>query len=192
MALPDLLKALRAQAAERRDEELTAAARLAERIRDESRLALERRRGDFVARLCGDEEETAQRASARARAEAAAAELAARDRLLTRVRAALEARMEKAGTDTAYLGSLARELSEGLVRLPEGRVLVRAHPELLEGIASALGGEDRFAVEASPGLGVGFTATVPSEGVELDGTLLTRLEHAWPRLAVGVLRDAAT
>ncbi len=192
MALPDLLRALRAQAAERRDEELSAAVRLAECVRSESRSALERRRGDFVARLRQEEEEIAHREVSRSRAEAAAAQLAARDRLLNRVRAALDVRIGKAGTDAAYLGSLARELSEGLRRLPEGRVLVRARPELLDAIASALAGNDRVDLEASPDLGAGFTASVPTEGVELDGTLVTRLEHAWPLLAVGVLRDAAT
>ena len=192
MALPDLLRALRAQAAERRDEELAAAARLAARIDEESRLVLERRRGDFVARLRRDEEESAQRTLSRARAEAAAAELSARDRLLTRVRTALEARIVNAGTDAAYRESLAREVSGGLMRLPEGPVLVRARPELMEPIASAIARDDRIVLEAAPDLGVGFTAAVLAEGVELDGTLATRLEHAWPRLAVAVLRDAAT
>ena len=192
MALPDLLRALRERATERRDEELSAAARLTERVRSESRSALERRRGDFVARLRREEEETARRALSRARAEATAAQLAARDRLLTRVRAALDARIEEAGTDADYLGSLPRELSEGLARLPKGRVVVRARAELLKSIASALGGDDRVDLDASPDLGAGFTASVPTEGVELDGTLVTRLEHAWPRLAVTVLRDATT
>jgi vacuolar-type H+-ATPase subunit E/Vma4 len=108
------------------------------------------------------------------------------------VRAALEARIGKAATDATYLGALAREVSEGLARLPDGPVVVRARPELLKPIERVLGRDDRVALEASPGLGVGFTATVAAEGVELDGTLVTRLEHAWPRLAVAVLRDAST
>ena len=190
MALPDLLRALREQAAEKCEQELAAAARVAERIRAESHTALGRRRAEFVARARRDEEEGAHRALSHARAEAAAAELAARDRLLTRVRGALQERIAGAVTDDAFITSLSADLAGGLARLPEGRVVVRTRPELVEAITRAIGHRNDVNVCATADVGVGFLAGVEHLGVEVDGTLGVRLEHAWPRLAVEVLREA--
>jgi vacuolar-type H+-ATPase subunit E/Vma4 len=192
MALPDLLRALREQAAERREQERSDAERIATRVREESRSALERRRADLLARTRREEEETAHRALSRARTESAVVELAARDRLLQRVRVALEERIAGAVRHEAYRSSLEADLSLGLARLPAGPVVVLTRPDLVEPVREALGAREGVEVRASDGVGVGFSASVEKEGVEVDGTLSARLEHAWPRLAVAVLRDAAS
>jgi len=190
MALPDLLRALRAQAAERRAQELADAERTAARIRAESRVALERRRADHLARTRRDEEEGAHRALSRARAEAAAAELAARDRLLARVRSALADSIAAAPRHQAYRESLRGDVALGLGRLPPGPVVVRTRPELADVVRGAVEGRADVEVHVSEDAGVGFSARAGS--VEADGTLLARLEQAWPRLAVEVLREAAS
>ncbi len=191
MALPDLLRALREQAAEKCEQEIGAAARAAEGIRAESRTALERRRAEFLGGARRHEEQGAHRAVSHARAEAAAAELAARDRLLTRVKGALEERIDGAATDEAFVTSLSVDIARGLARLPEGRVVLRTRPELVEAVTVAVGDRRGVDVRATAEVGVGFLAAVEDAGVEVDGTLRARLEHAWPRLAVEVLREAA-
>jgi hypothetical protein len=46
-------------------------------------------------------------------------------------------------------------------------------------------------VEAVPDMGVGYTASSIESGVEVDGTLETKLAHRWPRLAVSILGEVA-
>lgn len=191
MALADLLKSLRAQAAERRAAELAAAGAEVARIGAESSSALERRRREFVSAARRQEEEIAQRARARAEVEGAEGALMARDRLLGRVRSALERRIAGAGSDPAYLDILPHELRAGLERLPRGPIVVRAAPGTVEHLDEVLGERDGVRVEATPGMGAGFTATAPDEGVALDATLELQLEQAWPRLAVAVLSELA-
>ena len=71
-------------------------------------------------------------------------------------------------------------------------MVVRTRPELVEAVTGALGAGGEVDVRASEELGLGFTARVENQGVEVDGTLECRLQHAWPRLAVAVLREATT
>jgi vacuolar-type H+-ATPase subunit E/Vma4 len=190
MALPDLLRVLRAQAAERRGQEIADAERIAGGVRAESRAALDRRRSDHLASARREEEEGAHRELSRARAEAAAADLAARDRLLARVRNALGERIATASQREAYRDSLTAELALGLGRLPPGPVAVRTRPDLADLVRAAVGGLGKVEVHVSEDAGVGFLATAGT--VEVDGTLSARLEQVWPRLAIEVLREAAS
>lgn len=188
MALPDLLEALREQAAERRAEELAAADAEAARIRAESRAALERRRLEYVDRMRRDEEEAARRAVSRAETEARASVLAARGRLLRRVADVVEARADAAVGDPDYLVALPDEVRRGLERLPSGALVVRTPAALVGIVRDAVGEREHVVVEAAE-VGTGFVAAAQSGGVEVDGTLRTRLEHTWRRLAVSVLAD---
>jgi len=188
MALPELLDALRQQASERRAEELARADAEAERIRAESRASLGRRMSEHVERARRAEEDAARLAVSRAQKEAARSLLTARDRLLARVRDALEARAAGAVGDPDYLVLLADEVRSGLERLPPGAVVVRARPELLGIARDAVRDRAGVVVEAAD-LDTGFTASAPVAGVEVDGTLRTRLAHAWSALAVAVLGE---
>jgi vacuolar-type H+-ATPase subunit E/Vma4 len=200
MALPELLQSLRTQAAERRAEELARAEAEAARILAESRASSERRRLEWVERTRRDEGEAARRALARAEKEAAESVLAARDRLLARVAHALKARASLPLRDPNYLRALPGEVRGALERLPAGPVVVRASPELLETVREAVGEvvSDALTGAATRGhdvvvepadFGTGFVATAPEVGVEIDGTLGTRIAHAWPRLAVAILQE---
>jgi vacuolar-type H+-ATPase subunit E/Vma4 len=189
MALPELLDALRRQAAEHRAEELAEADAEAERIAAEARASLERRRSDAIERARREEGEAARRAVSRAEKEAAESVLTARDRLLGRVAAALAERAARAVGDPDYLVALPGEIRAGLERLPPGPVVVRVRPELVGIVRDAVQGRHDVTVEPVEAIDVGFTATVPESGVEVDGTLPTRLAHAWPSVAVSVLRE---
>jgi vacuolar-type H+-ATPase subunit E/Vma4 len=188
MALPDLLEALRTQAAEQRAEELGRADAEAARIGAESRAALERRRLEHVERTRREEEEAARRTVSHAEKEARASVLAARRRLLARVAEALEARAEATVGDPDYLLALPDEVLRGLERLPPGALVVRTPAALVDIVRDAVRGREDVAVEAAD-VGTGFVASVPAAGVEVDGTLRTRLVHGWPPLAVSVLAE---
>jgi vacuolar-type H+-ATPase subunit E/Vma4 len=188
MALPDLLEALRTQAAQQRAEELGRADAEAARIGAESRASLERRRLEHVERTRREEEEAARRTVSHAEKEARASVLAARSRLLARVAEVLEARAEAAVEDPDYLLALPDEVRRGLERLPAGALVVRTPAALVDVVRDAVRGREDVAVEAAD-VGAGFVASVPAAGVEVDGTLRTRLVHGWPPLAVSVLAE---
>ena len=190
MALPDLLEALRQQAAEQRADVLGRAEAEARRIDAESRAALERRRTEYVERVRREEEEAARRARARAEGEAARSVLTARDRLLGRVAAALAERVERAVGDPDYLVLLPDHLRDGLERLPAGPVVVRVRPELVGIVRDAVRGRSDVVVEPAPELGAGFSAWAAESGAEVDGTLEAMLALSWSHVAVSVLREA--
>jgi vacuolar-type H+-ATPase subunit E/Vma4 len=187
VALAELIGALRTQAAERRAEELARADAEADRIRAESRAVAERKKAWHVEHAVREAQEAARRSLSAARAEATTSILVARDRLLGRVRAALEARMLAAVDDPDYRAGVANQLAGALERLPVGRVVVHARPEL-----AGLTRNARVDFEEDPAMGIGFVATSPDSGVEIDATLEAELEHRWPRIAVAVLAEVGT
>jgi vacuolar-type H+-ATPase subunit E/Vma4 len=191
VALPELLEALRAEAAERRAAELARADAETARIREESRASLERRRAEHVERAARDATEAARRSLAEARSQAARSMLEARDRLLGRIRGALEERTRNMNRDPEYRAAVAEELVDALERLPPGRVVVRTRPDLADvALRVAEAGPDR-GVETAPDLGAGFVAVSPETGVEIDATLEVKLLHRWPRLAVAVMKEVS-
>lgn len=190
MALPELLEALRAQAAERRAEELARADAEAERIRAALRASVESRKAAHVERAVREATEAGRRSLAEARARSAESTLLARDRLLGRVRAALAERMGGALADPDYQVRLAAELTEALERLPRGEVIVRAGPELADVLGRVASGARGVVVETVRHRGpTGFVAVATEANIEIDATLETRLQHQWPRLAVSVLAE---
>jgi vacuolar-type H+-ATPase subunit E/Vma4 len=192
MPLPELLRALREQAANRCAAELSRADAAADRIRVESDAVLQHRRTELISRIRREGEAAAHRALSRAQVEAAQSVLAARSRFLDRVKSAVDARIARADRDPDYLGSLPGELRSSLDRLPAGPVVVRTLPSLVSPVTDAVGDFDIVTVEPARTMGTGFKASSRDEGVEVDGTLETRVEHAWPRLAVAVLAEADT
>jgi len=192
MALRELLDALRLQASEGRAEVLARADAEAARIRADAYASLEHRRREYIGRTRREEEEAARRARSRAEKEAMESVLSARERLLARVAAGVEARVDRAVADPEYVATLPDDVRAGLERLPAGPVVVRARPELIGVARDALAGRADVTFEPAPDLGAGFTALAARVGVEVDGTLATRLRHAWPRLAVSVLREVTS
>ena len=188
MALQQLLDALREQARERRDVEQAQADAQVEEIRARSRRALQRRRAELIRQAREEESAAAHRAIATAQSEATRTVLTSRAHLLQRVRHALEKRVASAQDDPSFRASLQHVLRKSLDRLSDGPVTVRARPGLESSLIEAVGGRSSVRVEPVPGMGTGFVAVSVEGGIEIDATLETELEHAWPRLAVGVMR----
>lgn len=191
MALQELLRALGEQAAERRANELSRAREAALRIREESRGARTRRREEFLSRVEEEEEEAARRAISLAQAESMRDVLTARDRLLDRVREGVVARLPAAGSDPVYLDVLPAEVRAALGRLPAEAVSVSVAPALVSHVEKAVAGMALVRVEASDDVGPGFRALSHDGGMEVDGTLGSRLDRAWRRLAVSVIAEVA-
>jgi len=192
MALPELLRALGDEAAERRAAELSHARKTVERIREESGGARARRREEFLSRVRQEEEEASRRTLSRAQSEAVRDVLAARGRMLDRVREGVLARIGRAHEDSMYLDVLPAEVLAALGRLPAGAVAVTAAPALVPHLEAAVAGIALVSVEPSDDIGPGFRALSGVEGVEVDGTLEARLSRGWPRLAVAVLAEVAS
>jgi len=188
MALPELLEALRQDAARRRAEIESASREAEARLRTESDARLRHRRADFLARAEGEATEAARRILARARVEAMREVLAARSRLLSRVRAETEARVSGADRAGDFIDSAVEDACAALDRVPRAQVVVRASPALLEPLSAALAGREQVTVVGSEDGSPGFVVE-SSAGSEVDGTLLSRLEQSWPRLAIGVLKE---
>jgi vacuolar-type H+-ATPase subunit E/Vma4 len=191
MALADLLRTLREQAAEARAAELAAARSEADRLASESEAALARRRSGFLERAHREEVEVGQRALARAQAQSAVTVLAARDRLLARVRSAVERRIADAEGDAQFLATLAADAEEVVRRLPSPEAVVRVRAGLHGAVLAAVEGLEGVSVEVWPEAGTGLRAFSLAGDVEVDATLETRLVYAWPRLAVAVLAEVA-
>jgi vacuolar-type H+-ATPase subunit E/Vma4 len=191
VALVELLEALREQAGERRAAELSRAEASAKRIRDESRVALARRREEYLTRVRLEEEEMARRSLARARSEGERNVLSARAHFLERVRAELLERVRAADADPLYLEVLPSEIEGALARLPAGHVKVVCAPALLPHVLTAVAGKPDVSCEADGSSGAGFRAVSLAEPVEVDGELSAMLDLAWPRLAVAVLEEVS-
>jgi vacuolar-type H+-ATPase subunit E/Vma4 len=189
VALPELLEALRTQAAERRAEELARADAEVERIRADSQATLAKRKGERMDRVVHDANESARRSLSEARAQSARSILEARDRLLRRVRTALDTRTRARPSHLDRHAVWANELASALERLPEGRVIVRARPELVDALTEAVGDGRGVVVEMDAGMGAGFVAVAPEAGMEIDATLDAMLRHRWPHIAVAVLAE---
>lgn len=190
MALHELLAALREDAAAQRAQVLSDAEAEASRIQRAASASAARRRAEFMSRITNEAEGASRRALSRTRAEAMQSVLTARARFLQRLRAELESRICTAVQNPEYLASIASELSAGMQRLPNGRVVVRASPGLAPAIsemipAIALGAT----VESTPELGTGFVLASEDGRMEVDATLDTRLAHVWPRLAAAALSE---
>ena len=191
MALAELLRALREEAAERRSAVLSSAESEAESIRSSARGELARRQETFLMGVQNEEEEVARRTISRARAEGARAVLDARDHLLRRVRDKVEQRIGSPDLARTHAAMLEAEIRTALERLPPGPVTVSVAPALAAVTRRAVEHEARVTVEVADELGPGFVARHDAEGVEVDGLLQSRLVYAWPRLAIAVLEEVA-
>jgi len=191
MALPELLRALREQAADRRAEELAHAQATCDRILEASRGAVALRREEYLSGVRQSEEDAARRTLSRARGEAARTVLAARAQLLERVRESVDALIRDAPADPTYLAVIPAELRDALGRLPPGPAHVEAHPSLLETVEPVVAAMEDVLVKAEPAAGLGYTVRSGDGRTEVDATLDGRLARDWPRLAVQVLRQVS-
>lgn len=168
---------------------------------------LDRARNEAAALLEGCHDELAQRlddelqrheqslrvqtalAVAEARRAGRSEVLRARDVLLGRVRAAVDAGLAVLDQDPGYRAGLAAELEEALGYLAEGPAEVCCRPSLAAPLAAAAAGLERaeLSVREDAALATGFLVRATDGHAEVDARLTTRVERMWPELALVVL-----
>lgn len=131
---------------------------------------------------------------AEARHQASEAVLAARARLLGRVRAAVELELERVAREPTYHTRLADELDGALALVPPPAV-VRCPPALEPAMSAAVralgGAPEALVIRPDPSCGAGFVLAAADGSVRVDATLSARLERAWPELSIELLRRLA-
>lgn len=195
MGLDELLARLDARAAEERAAVLAEARAEAERIRADAERECARRSDRHLSRVRETEERSASKALAEATMDARGRILDARRRVADRVRAALSRRIEGSAAESAYRRAVTEELDEAIERVG-GADAVGIVIDVSEGLAPHLGDWTQeatasgIAVTPDPELTSGFVLTADEGRVVVDGTLESRLELGWRRLAAAVLQEA--
>jgi vacuolar-type H+-ATPase subunit E/Vma4 len=121
----------------------------------------------------------------RARAEA----LAARHRLLERLLDRAAGLVPQERNSARMRQALPQLLEEALSYLSTLRPLVRCHPEVLPLLEAQLTGRDDVKLLPDETMGPGLVAAAADGTVEVDNTLLGRLQRLRPKLAVELLKE---
>ena len=183
MAIEHLLAALERDAAAERDAMLEAAREEANRVAQRAEERVARLRQDVV----GPQERELRAAAAAAVMEARRNRrgevLAARDRLLSRVRAEAERRLPEALDDARYRRVLPTHLSEALAFLGEGRAVIRCAPAIADDLRDAASGRE-VSVVPDAGARTGFTVESADGSVVVHNGLDARLARLAPQLAL--------
>ena len=186
MALDELLRTLEHEAGTRMEEvlgraraEATALREAADAARTARREATLRARELELRAAAARELEAARRAATRRVLEARAA-------ALDRVRRATEARLAGRAGDPALLPRLRDELADGLGYLGEGPVVVEASEALLPDLRRAMNGRPEVTFVA--GRTAGLVLRAADGSLVVDASLETRLDRAWPALAIELVR----
>lgn len=186
MALEDLLRTLEQEGAARAADVRRRAREEAEQVRGEAERDRERRR---TAALHPREVELragAARELEAARRAAAARRLAARARALDRIRGRAEQRLAARADDDALLPLVRRDLLRALEYAGDGAGVVMTSAALVGPVRAMLHGGRSLQVEAAP---IGGVLVRAADGAwSVDATFRSRLERAWPRLAIGLTR----
>jgi vacuolar-type H+-ATPase subunit E/Vma4 len=187
MALSDLLRTLEQEAAARTEEVRSRARREAERVRAEADAQREDRRSSALNAAEAELRMGAAREVEGARRAAAARRLEVRGTALARIRARVEHRLDARADDIGLLPLVRRDLRRALEYAGEGDAVVTASPGLAGLLLQEVRGVQGLRVEAaSPGGGLSLRAADGAWAV--DATFRSRLDRAWPRLAIGLVR----
>jgi len=184
MALAELLRILEEEAASRREALLAQARADAERLRTESGADLARRRAVTLATREGELRATAARAIEVARRQAARRLLEVRSGALERIRRRTETELAERASDPAWLPALARDVGLALEYLGPVPAVIEAPPPLLEYLRGTLAGLARVTLEPASDDRRGLVVRAADGSLTVDATLESRLDRAWPRLAI--------
>jgi vacuolar-type H+-ATPase subunit E/Vma4 len=187
MALSDLLRTLEREAAARTEEVRHRARLEAERVRAETDAERERRRTSVLSAKGAELRAGAARELEAARRAAVARRLEARGAALARIRARVACRLEARADDVAVLPLLFRDLLRALEYAGDGDAVVTTSPGMVDVLQRTLEGREGVRVEGKPG-GAGVSLRAVDGAWAVDATFRSRLDRAWPRLAIGLAR----
>jgi vacuolar-type H+-ATPase subunit E/Vma4 len=191
VALNELLRTLEAEAAVHIEEVRSRARDEAERLRRECEAELSRRRAETLAVREAELRAAAAREVATARREAARRVLEARAAILARIRSRVGDRLAARAADPKLLPLLQRDLRRGLGYVGEN-ALVQADSGLLDGLRNSLDGRQDVTFEPAIPLRAGLVLHSADGSVTVDATLESRLDQAWPRFAIDLIRRLET
>ena len=187
MALSDLVRALEEEAAQRADDLLGGARREAERVRAEAAAEVARRR---EAMLAGRERELRAAAARRleaGRRAATARRLEARAQVLARIRRRTEARLASRACDTELLPLVRADFLRALEYAGKGEAVAATSPPLADALRDAVRDLPHVRVEGREDV-AGVLLHAADLSWSVDATFSSRLERAWPGLAIDLVR----
>jgi len=188
MALSDLLRTLEQEAAACTEEVRSRARREAERVRAEADAQREDRRSSALNAAEAELRTGTAREVEGSRRAAAARRLEARGTALARIRARVERRLDARADDIGLLPLVRRDLRRALEYAGEGDAVVTASPGLAGPLLQEVRGVQGLRVEAASHGGGGVSVRAADGAWAVDATFRSRLERAWPRLAIGLVR----
>ena len=189
MGLTDLLEAMERETTARAEGLLEGARREAARVRAAAEAEWERRRSEALLARETELRTTAAREIEAARWQAAARRLDARAAALDRIRRRVERGLAARADDPVLLPFIRRDLPRALAYAGEGACVAVTSPGMAAEVRRLLAStRDDVVVQVDSG-----TAGVVLRGTDgswsVDGTLQSRLDRAWPRLAIDLARS---
>jgi vacuolar-type H+-ATPase subunit E/Vma4 len=151
-----------------------------------------RRRAEVLARREAEQQAALQRNLAGARREARATVLAARERLLAQLFAAVRAALPAAAAGSGYRDALPADLERALTFVGARPVVARCAPALASELARLAKANGRLTISPDPTIAAGFRLVTTDGALEVDGTLEGRVERLRPRLALAALAELGT
>jgi vacuolar-type H+-ATPase subunit E/Vma4 len=191
MALSDLLRTLEREATARIEEIRRRAQEEAVRVRAEADAERERRR----LAILSAKETVLRKAAAReleaARRATLTRRLEARGTVLARIRARVAQRLDARADDVALFPLVRSDLLRALEYAGNGDVVITTSRGMVYAVQHALEGRAGVRVEATSS-GGGVIVRAIDGAWAVDGTFRSRLDRAWPRLAIALVRRLET
>jgi vacuolar-type H+-ATPase subunit E/Vma4 len=186
MALDELLRDLE-QASDAQIAALLATARAeAERLRASRAGESAQRRSAAVAARELELRAALARELEAAQREAQRQVLEARVEALERIRRRAEQLLSERAADPAFLSVQTRHLARALEYLGEAPAVVEAPAPVVASLLTMVDGRIRVVAQPSAAARPGLTIRTEDGGLIVDATPAGRLDHAWPRLAIGL------
>jgi vacuolar-type H+-ATPase subunit E/Vma4 len=190
--LDTLLATLEREAAAETERVVAEARARAAAVTAEGDARCTRRRAEVLARREAEGRAALLRDLAGARRDARATVLAARDRLLARIFAAVRAALPAAAGTTASRATLGADVAQALAFVGARPVVAHCPPALASELARLAKANGRLTVSPDPTIAAGFRLVTTDGALEVDDTLEGRLERLRPRLALAALAELGT
>lgn len=187
MALDKFLAALETDARDQAARLLDAARAEAAQVAEAAATRCDARRRDTLAAREQDRRAVVELELGVTRRAARGSVLEARQQLLDRVFRTAATLLEAAPAREAYVRVLPAHLADALACAGDGPVEIRCPALLVASIRARVKSRPHVRVVATPGP-VGFTVLARDGAVEIDSTLVARLERARPRLVIEAMR----
>lgn len=187
MPLEHLLAALEREATARGASMLAAAQAEADRVRQDGDALVAQRRAEALRAREAELRGAVEAALGEARLAGQLATLEARAHFLDRVFKSARALFPSAVTDDAYRAALPGHVAEALAAMGDEPAVIRCPEPLVSAVRAAVGAAAQVRVEGDPAAPAGLTAVSTDGAIEVDNTLVGRLDRLRPELALEVL-----